>query len=154
MFFVFVVATKHPSLTLILCGIVVLALGYGVQNLLITTDPVELWAGPESRSRQEKQYFDSNFGPFYRTSQIFVRPINGTYVRKRSLSHTNTRFNTFHVSLVQAQNFYGDDHIRASVRETISRRSFPSANGNRTNRCEYIVCVGKNLLCTDDPCWQ
>lgn len=50
----------------------------------ITTDPVELWAAPNSRSRQEKTYFDSNFGPFFRTSQIFVRPINGTYVRHRT----------------------------------------------------------------------
>lgn len=42
----------------------------------ITVDPVELWASPTSQSRQEKDYFDSRFGPFYRTEQIFFKPYN------------------------------------------------------------------------------
>lgn len=42
----------------------------------VTTDPVELWASPDSRSRIEKDYFDSRFGPFYRTEQIFIKPYN------------------------------------------------------------------------------
>lgn len=41
----------------------------------ITTDPVDLWASPNSRSRLEKNYYDENFEPFYRTAQIFIRPI-------------------------------------------------------------------------------
>lgn len=40
----------------------------------VTTDPVELWASPNSRSRREKDYFDSKFGPFYRTAQVFIKP--------------------------------------------------------------------------------
>lgn len=42
--------------------------------LQITTDPVELWASPTSRTRLDKDYFDSNFNPFYRTTQVIVQP--------------------------------------------------------------------------------
>lgn len=42
----------------------------------VTTDPVELWASPNSRSRREKDFFDSKFGPFYRTAQVFIKPTN------------------------------------------------------------------------------
>lgn len=52
----------------------------------ITTDPVELWAGPNSRSRAEKDYFDSKFGPFYRTAQVFIKPVNKEIVILKSLN--------------------------------------------------------------------
>lgn len=42
----------------------------------VTTDPVELWASPSSRSRVEKEYFDSHFDPFYRNEQIIIRAKN------------------------------------------------------------------------------
>lgn len=48
------------------------ALTVGVVYLEVTIDPVELWASPESRSRQEKDYFDNNFTPFYRTEQVIL----------------------------------------------------------------------------------
>lgn len=43
-------------------------------------DPVDLWANPTSQSRVEKDYFDSRFGPFYRTNQIFIKPLNQDHV--------------------------------------------------------------------------
>ena len=45
-----------------------------VLPFLITTDPVKLWSAPTSRARQEKNYFDSNFNPFYRTEMVIVTP--------------------------------------------------------------------------------
>lgn len=36
----------------------------------ITTNPVELWSAPDSRARQEKNYFDEHFNPFYRTEML------------------------------------------------------------------------------------
>lgn len=48
------------------------ALAVGVIYLEVTIDPVELWAAPESRSRQEKDYFDKSFNPFYRTEQVIL----------------------------------------------------------------------------------
>lgn len=44
--------------------------------MVVTTDPVELWASPNSRSRLEKDFFESKFGPFYRTAQVFIKPTN------------------------------------------------------------------------------
>jgi Niemann-Pick C1 protein len=52
-----------------------LALGYGAFSLQVTTDPVEIWAAPDSQSRLEKEYFDSRFEPFYRTEQVFVKAV-------------------------------------------------------------------------------
>jgi Niemann-Pick C1 protein len=55
-------------------------LSYGALSLQITTDPVELWANPTSRSRMEKDYFDEKFSPFFRTNQIFAKPKNQSFV--------------------------------------------------------------------------
>lgn len=62
---------------------IVLGLSVGINFIEITTDPVELWAAPHSRSRQEKDYFDNTFGPFYRTAQIFIKPRNTDYVNSQ-----------------------------------------------------------------------
>ena len=71
---------RQPILILAVASWCVAGLIFGVQYLEITVDPVELWAAPNSRSRLEKDYFDSRFGPFYRTTQIFIKPINMSYV--------------------------------------------------------------------------
>lgn len=49
------------------------AMGSGIKYLKITTDPVELWAAPNSQSRIEKEFFDSHFEPFYRIEQLIIR---------------------------------------------------------------------------------
>lgn len=63
--------------TIVLCLFtwVVAAIGYGAFSLEVTTDPVEIWAAPESRSRIEKDYFDTYFQPFYRTEQVFIKTV-------------------------------------------------------------------------------
>lgn len=38
----------------------------------LETNPVNLWVNPSSPKFQEKVHFDTNFGPFYRTEQIFI----------------------------------------------------------------------------------
>ena len=53
--------------------VVVISLGIGIKYIKVTTDPVELWAAPQSRSRVEREYFDSHFEPFYRTEQVIIR---------------------------------------------------------------------------------
>lgn len=52
-----------------------MALAHGILLIKITTDPVEIWAAPKSRSRIEKQYYDSRFEPFYRTEQIIFTSV-------------------------------------------------------------------------------
>ena len=55
------------------CGVVVcIGLSLGLTRFQITTNPVELWSAPNSRARMEKNYFDSHFGPFYRTEQVII----------------------------------------------------------------------------------
>ncbi|CAB0034871.1 unnamed protein product [Trichogramma brassicae] len=67
---------SNPWMVL-LCGFaVVVCLGMGIKFLHVTTDPVELWASPLSRSRVERSYFDSHFEPFYRTEQIIITSVN------------------------------------------------------------------------------
>ncbi|KAL7293860.1 hypothetical protein TKK_0012914 [Trichogramma kaykai] len=71
-----VVCASNPWMVL-LCGFaVVVCLGMGIKFLHVTTDPVELWASPLSRSRVERSYFDSHFEPFYRTEQIIITSVN------------------------------------------------------------------------------
>ncbi|KRT84518.1 hypothetical protein AMK59_2340 [Oryctes borbonicus] len=67
---------KYSTLVLFFSSYLVIALGYGAFNLSVTTNPVEIWAGPRSRSRLEKDFFDENFRPFYRTEQIFIKAVN------------------------------------------------------------------------------
>jgi hypothetical protein len=66
------VCAKWPWLVLLVGVAVAAALAVGVIYLEVTIDPVELWASPESRSRQEKDYFDKSFTPFYRTEQVIL----------------------------------------------------------------------------------
>nr|CAH7739258.1 unnamed protein product [Callosobruchus chinensis] len=67
---------QKPWLVLFLGGCLVVTLGHGIKYLKVTTDPVELWASPTSRSRVEREYFDSHFEPFYRTEQVIIRATN------------------------------------------------------------------------------
>uniref|UniRef100_A0A8B9MT86 NPC intracellular cholesterol transporter 1 n=1 Tax=Accipiter nisus TaxID=211598 RepID=A0A8B9MT86_9AVES len=41
-----------------------------------TTNPVDLWSAPSSQARKEKEYFDTHFGPFFRTEQLIIRAPN------------------------------------------------------------------------------
>ncbi|KAL1494367.1 hypothetical protein ABEB36_009976 [Hypothenemus hampei] len=67
---------QRPWLVLFFGACLVMTLGHGIKYLKVTTDPVELWASPTSRSRIEKEYYDSHFDPFYRNEQIIIRARN------------------------------------------------------------------------------
>ncbi|XP_057666723.1 NPC intracellular cholesterol transporter 1-like isoform X1 [Diorhabda carinulata] len=67
---------QRPLFILFLGTCLVITLAAGIKQLQIITDPVELWASPTSRSRIEKEIFDSNFQPFYRTEQVIIRAVN------------------------------------------------------------------------------
>jgi len=47
-------------------------LNIGWSRFGVETDPVRLWVAPDSESKVQKDFFDQNFGPFYRPQQIFV----------------------------------------------------------------------------------
>ncbi|KAM6156387.1 NPC1-like intracellular cholesterol transporter 1 [Erethizon dorsatum] len=70
-------------LTVSLVG--VLALASGLIFVELTMDPVELWSAPKSQARQEKEFHDQHFGPFFRTNQVFLTATNRSNYRYDSL---------------------------------------------------------------------
>jgi len=69
------VCASRPWLILFLGFLLIIALGHGIKYMQVTTDPVELWASPHSRSRVEREYFDKHFEPFYRNEQIIITSV-------------------------------------------------------------------------------
>ncbi|KII95801.1 hypothetical protein PLICRDRAFT_96092 [Plicaturopsis crispa FD-325 SS-3] len=65
-------AASWPYLTCAVVFTIVGLLNLGWQNFEVETDPVRLWVAPTSESKIQKEFFDENFGPFYRPQQIFV----------------------------------------------------------------------------------
>ena len=63
---------RYPSVVILGSLILVTAASGGLTYMRITTNPVELWSSPDSQARQEKDYFDSHFGPFFRTVQLII----------------------------------------------------------------------------------
>merc|ERR1719174_1123921 len=68
-------AARYPLPVIVLSIAFAVGLSSGVIYLQVTTDPIELWASPTSRSRVEKDFFDSTFRPFYRTSQVIIHAV-------------------------------------------------------------------------------
>ncbi|KOX79311.1 Niemann-Pick C1 protein [Melipona quadrifasciata] len=66
---------SRPWFVLFVGFLFIIGLGHGIKYIHVTTDPVELWAAPQSRSRIEKEYFDEHFEPFYRTEQIIITSV-------------------------------------------------------------------------------
>lgn len=44
----------------------------GWKYFKVETDPAKLWSSSSSNAAIEKEYFETNFGPFYRAEQIFL----------------------------------------------------------------------------------
>ena len=61
---------------LTVCG----ALNAGWSKFAVEKDPVKLWVPPNSDLAIQKDYFDKEFGPFYRTEQIFLSRHDGNAV--------------------------------------------------------------------------
>lgn len=65
-------AASSPWLMLATVFTIVGLLNLGWSKFEIETDPVRLWVAPTSESKLQKEFFDQNFGPFYRPEQIFI----------------------------------------------------------------------------------
>ncbi|KAL9027086.1 MAG: hypothetical protein Q9196_004340 [Gyalolechia fulgens] len=66
------ICARFPLISISASAVVVLILSIGWINFAVETDPVKLWVSPSSAAATEKEYFDSNFGPFYRVEQAFL----------------------------------------------------------------------------------
>ncbi|KAM8715427.1 hypothetical protein ACLKA7_002475 [Drosophila subpalustris] len=71
---------SYPWMTLLGGIVIVVVFGYGITFVQITTDPVKLWASPTSKSRIEREYFDSKFEPFFRIEQIIIKAVDLPYI--------------------------------------------------------------------------
>ncbi|XP_041981624.1 NPC intracellular cholesterol transporter 1 homolog 1b-like [Aricia agestis] len=65
-------AAGNPILMIMITSWIAFGLCLGIPRVYMTNSPLELWSEPSSRSRQEFNYFNSRFGPFYRASQVFL----------------------------------------------------------------------------------
>ncbi|KAJ8272945.1 hypothetical protein GJAV_G00095340 [Gymnothorax javanicus] len=63
---------RKPLPVVMSCLVVVTACSAGLAYMRITTNPVDLWSSPSSLARREKDYFDTHFGPFFRTEQLIL----------------------------------------------------------------------------------
>ena len=67
-----VTCASYPLTTITTCLVVVGLMCLGWLRFAIETDPVNLWVAPQSDAAKEKEFFDENFGPFYRAEQAFL----------------------------------------------------------------------------------
>ena len=85
------VFASNPIATLIIGLLISVGLSQHAINLDIITDPTELWAAPSSRSRLEKDYYDQQFGPFYRTEMLIIRAKGLEPVSVNARAHLSLR---------------------------------------------------------------
>jgi len=64
----------HPMMVLAAAIIICTIGSIGIVQYGLIVDPVELWSSPTSQARQERNYFNEHFGPFYRTEQLIFTP--------------------------------------------------------------------------------
>ena len=81
---------KYPLITIFSTLIVVGILSLGWIRFEVETDPVRLWVSRDSAAAKEKAFFDENFGPFYRTEQVFIT--NSTHPGQPVLSYDTLRW--------------------------------------------------------------
>ncbi|XP_018428643.1 PREDICTED: Niemann-Pick C1-like protein 1 [Nanorana parkeri] len=63
---------SYPKTVICVSLVLVVVLSAGMALIKLTTNPVELWSSPNSRARQEKDFHDAHFGPFFRTNQLII----------------------------------------------------------------------------------
>ena len=68
---------RYPLITISVSVLIVVVLSIGWTSFEVEKNPVRLWVSPKSAAAEEKQFFDKNFGPFYRAEQAFL--VNDTH---------------------------------------------------------------------------
>ncbi|KAL1922303.1 uncharacterized protein VTP21DRAFT_9842 [Calcarisporiella thermophila] len=83
------VCAEHPICTILISLAFVSLCSVGWVRFGIERDPVHLWVPPNSPSLQQKTFFDENFGPFYRTTQLIItsKTPNSTVITETNLRH-------------------------------------------------------------------
>ncbi|KAF2098002.1 multidrug efflux transporter AcrB transmembrane domain-containing protein [Rhizodiscina lignyota] len=66
------ICARFPAITIFVSILVVGLLSLGWIRFEVERDPVRLWVAPDSAAAKEKEFFDDNFGPFFRAEQAFL----------------------------------------------------------------------------------
>lgn len=83
----------HPVFVIITSILICSAMTAGFYNFSVLTDPVDLWSPIDSVTRINKNYYDSHFRPFYRTTQLIIRPTDTTpWYHSTFLTTTETQY--------------------------------------------------------------
>ncbi|CAF1388802.1 unnamed protein product [Adineta ricciae] len=77
---------RRPYFVLIVGLVIITGLSCGLIKFKVTTDPVQLWSAKSSIARQQKDFFDQHFRPFYRTAQLIIVPHDQSFVTHTYLS--------------------------------------------------------------------
>lgn len=112
---------SYPWLTFAIVTLFIGILNIGWQNFEVETDPVRLWVAPTSESKVQKEFFDQNFGPFYRTEQMFITSLPG-YVEGDNSSTTS-------IALGQRPPVLTWDHLNYWNKVEKDIRAIESPNG-------------------------
>ena len=64
----------YPKLVLVIGFMFCFLMCLGYFNFKVEKDPIKLWSSDKSIARQNKKYFDENFNPFYRITQLIIEP--------------------------------------------------------------------------------
>ena len=63
---------SHPLIVILVSLVIISILSVGLIRFTVVTNPVDLWSAPDSQAREEKNYYDKRFTPFYRTEQVIL----------------------------------------------------------------------------------
>ncbi|TFK43177.1 multidrug efflux transporter AcrB transmembrane domain-containing protein [Crucibulum laeve] len=113
---------SSPWLTFAIIFLVIGLLNVGWKKFEIERDPVRLWVSPSSESKQQKDFFDENFGPFFRTEQIFVTSIPGSI-------ETGQNVSTLGITLGEKFPVLSWDHLKYWFDVEADIRELESPNG-------------------------
>lgn len=64
---------RNPRPVIVFSLVIIAMCSSGLMFVKVTTNPIDLWSSPNSEARKEKEYFDTHFGPFFRTEQLIIK---------------------------------------------------------------------------------
>lgn len=116
---------RFPAITIVSSIVVVGLMSLGWLRFTVETDPVRLWVSPSSAAAQEKDFFDQNFGPFYRAEQAFLVNESSSDGHGRVLDYNTLTTTIFASVLVDL--FSSCSRLTSVLNETRRPRSFASS---------------------------
>lgn len=78
---------RHPFVVISVGLLMITLLSLGLLNFTVISDPVELWSSPNSLTRQQREYYNRKFNPFFRVQQVIIKNTDSTPVPKGEFSN-------------------------------------------------------------------